>query len=153
MESIVDLTEDMAFHMEAPGQPRPMVRPRKYRNIWVSPSKTKIGSFREEAKRARSGDEIVFEDGVLVEVEIQFYMKRPVCHFKGRDRTKSLKSVVSSGWSSCGGDIDNLCKFVLDALQGVVYKNDRQVVRLVVSKRKDDKGSCEGRTVVNVKEC
>ena len=31
-------------------------------------------------------------------------------------------------------DLDNLCKAVLDGLQGIIFKNDRQVKRLVLTK-------------------
>jgi Holliday junction resolvase RusA-like endonuclease len=31
-------------------------------------------------------------------------------------------------------DIDNLCKFVLDALNGILYNDDRQIVTLKASK-------------------
>lgn len=39
-------------------------------------------------------------------------------------------------------DVDNLSKAVLDALKGVVYEDDRQIVRLVVNKyfRRIDSG-------------
>lgn len=35
------------------------------------------------------------------------------------------------------GDVDNYAKLVQDALQGTVYRNDRQVVRLEVRRRID----------------
>ena len=47
-------------------------------------------------------------------------------------------------------DIDNLAKFVLDALNGLLYTDDRQVVKLLVYKLLDNQGECEGRTVVEV---
>ena len=37
------------------------------------------------------------------------------------------------------GDIDGILKVVLDSLQGVVYKNDSQITRLVVEKHDDKK--------------
>lgn len=40
------------------------------------------------------------------------------------------------GWPAHGrADIDNLAKSVLDGLQGIAYRNDRQVYELFVSKR------------------
>jgi len=33
-------------------------------------------------------------------------------------------------------DVDNFSKCVLDALQGIVFKNDRQIVALMITKRK-----------------
>ena len=48
-------------------------------------------------------------------------------------------------------DIDNLAKFVLDSLNGIAYKDDCQVVKLVVYKLMDNAGPCTGRTIVEVK--
>lgn len=38
------------------------------------------------------------------------------------------------------GDVDNLAKPILDALQGVVYRNDRQIAE-AVSRRRDIESS------------
>ena len=42
------------------------------------------------------------------------------------------------------GDIDNVCKVVLDALEGVVFKNDNVVTTVLASKMwsVSTKGSC-----------
>jgi Holliday junction resolvase RusA-like endonuclease len=40
-------------------------------------------------------------------------------------------------WPTEAGDIDGPIKLTLDAMQGVVYENDRQVKRLEVERRKD----------------
>lgn len=47
-------------------------------------------------------------------------------------------------------DVDNLAKFTLDAMNGTVYTDDVQVVRLVVTKVYDNKDDCSGRTEVKV---
>ena len=49
-------------------------------------------------------------------------------------------------------DIDNLVKFVLDGVNGLVYKDDKQVVKLVAYKLYDSESDCGGRTVVEVTE-
>ena len=36
-----------------------------------------------------------------------------------------------------GGDLDNRLKVILDALEGIVYKDDKQVVRIVAEKVMD----------------
>ncbi len=38
-----------------------------------------------------------------------------------------------------GGDLDNRLKVILDALEGIVYKNDKQVVKIVAKKIMDSK--------------
>ena len=47
-------------------------------------------------------------------------------------------------------DIDNLCKFLLDSLNGVLYNNDRQVIRLVAEKSFCDDHSGNGYTSVSI---
>lgn len=52
--------------------------------------------------------------------------------------------------TSCRNDLDNLLQSVMDALQGIVYEDDRQVVE--VSGRKVPKNGKEYRTEVRVSE-
>jgi Holliday junction resolvase RusA-like endonuclease len=49
-------------------------------------------------------------------------------------------------------DIDNLAKFVLDALTGIVYKDDKQVAKMVELKMWDNLAAHNGRTVIYFKE-
>ena len=44
-------------------------------------------------------------------------------------------------------DIDKLCRAVLDALSSVVWVDDRQVARLVASKRWPDEGEAPGASI------
>ena len=48
-------------------------------------------------------------------------------------------------------DVDNLAKFVLDALNGVLYVDDKQVASLTVTKVYDDEEPYTGSTDVIVK--
>jgi Holliday junction resolvase RusA-like endonuclease len=47
-------------------------------------------------------------------------------------------------------DVDNLAKFVMDSLNGVLYVDDRQVVNLNVMKVLDSEGPCFGATEVEI---
>ena len=88
-------------------------------------------------------------------------MRRPANHFVSSRRTgpgARLKSAFSAGLSSAGGggvghirsDVDNLAKFVMDSLNGVVYADDRQVTSLNVVKVLDPDGPCLGATEVEI---
>ena len=95
---------------------------------------------------------VVFGVGVPVVVTVKFFMRRPNHDFKGGNRSSGcLKSMVALV-RPIRPDIDNLAKFVLDGLNGLVYSDDRQVVKLVASKLLDMEGDCGGRTVVEVAE-
>ena len=149
-----NLRRDYQFSCFVPGQPRPMERPRKFRNHWVSPSAARIKAFKDACLVARTIDYVPFPAGVPVTVEIWFRMKRPNSHFKSGNRWCSLltnfaRRLVHQPY---GADIDNLAKLVLDAMNGVVYHDDRQVVRLVVEKRLDTINECHGSIHVTVTE-
>lgn len=50
-------------------------------------------------------------------------------------RKKREKALAGEIWPTGKPDIDNSCKLVADALNGIVWKDDKQIVRLVASKR------------------
>ena len=95
----------------------------------------------------------LFEATVPVAMEITFYMKRPLKDFKNGNReVGNLKHSIPNGPTVCVPDIDNMAKFVLDACNGLLYQDDRQVVKLTLLKLRDNDGLCNGRTVLDVKE-
>jgi len=141
------------FFVELSGNPRPMGRPRKYRNHWMSPSKKAVNEMKKSIMAARPIDEVMFPAGIPVAVEIRFYMRRPNSHFKRgvRWHTDITASAAMQSVQPFGADIDNLAKLVLDAMNKAIYQDDNQVVKLIVTKWKDNNYECEGRTVVVVK--
>ena len=50
------------------------------------------------------------------------------------------------------GDLDNLDKFVMDALQGLIYTNDKQVQKQLIRKIYHRDGDCEGEIVIKVQQ-
>ena len=50
-------------------------------------------------------------------------------------------------------DNDNLAKLLLDAVKGVLYEDDAQVVDLQIIKLRDNEGLCEGRIAIQVGIC
>ena len=78
-------------------------------------------------------------------------MPRPLTDFAGRNRLTG--SHISIGPSSEAlSDSDNFAKLVLDAMNGVMFCDDRQVVMLKVVKTCDDCGMCNGSTEVLVRK-
>jgi Holliday junction resolvase RusA-like endonuclease len=74
------------------------------------------------------------------------------CQWKtsgGKDnlhQSRELDQVIPYGVA----EINNLGKLVLDALNGVVYTDDRQVVELTLHKLLDNKMDCLGCTIIKV---
>ena len=75
-------TIDRTFSMELTGQPTPQSRPRKYRNVWVNPSKKALKAIKEAAIQARTINKVLFPKDVEVTVQIDFHLSRPKSHFK-----------------------------------------------------------------------
>ncbi len=96
------------------GKPVPKGRPRFVRGRAITPPETRVAE-RRIATIARSSG--VRPRAGHVQVMIEFY--------------------VSTG---VRGDIDNLAKLVLDALNGVAWVDDRQVVELDVAISRCPKG-------------
>jgi Holliday junction resolvase RusA-like endonuclease len=102
---------------------------------------------------------VLFSEGESLRLSIIFRMKRPASHFVAGRRT-GPSSRLKPAFSSAGGrpmpaaairsDVDNLAKFVMDSLNGVLYVDDRQVVNLNVVKVLDSEGPCFGATEVEI---
>lgn len=71
-----------------------------------------------------------------VKMEFMFFFKRPLTHFYGKERkAQKLKEDFAVAYPKSGGDIDNILKFCLDALEGVLYINDCSVIKLTAEKK------------------
>jgi Holliday junction resolvase RusA-like endonuclease len=102
----------------------------------------------------------VFEKQVI-SIQIISRMKRPMKHFianrpgPGRLRqstnNQSTGAVSTSHLQVTRTDVDNLAKFVLDSLNGVLYEDDRQVASLQVTKVYDDEYPYTGSTDVIIR--
>jgi len=99
----------------------------KYGRTWsYEPAKTK--NWKKEIKRQMliykamelKGEEIFFE--TPIRLQLKFFFNKP----------KSLPKRTE--YHSKKPDITNLVKAVEDALEGILYKNDSQIVKLVASK-------------------
>jgi len=55
-----------------------------------------------------------------------------------RVKPRNGKIAVTLHFYGCKGDADNLAKSVLDALNGIAYRDDRQVVELHVFVERDE---------------
>lgn len=66
-----------------------------------------------------------------VAVELVFWFSRPASHYGIKAGISYLKPTAPiEPISSRVGDLDKLCRAILDALTGVAYLDDRQVVEL-----------------------
>ena len=72
-----------------------------------------------------------------VDVHIIYHFKRPKSHYRTGKYSKELKPDTPICHIT-KPDVDNLIKFTLDVLSGVLYKDDNQVVSVTAIKLYDD---------------
>jgi len=83
-----------------------------------------------------------------LKVNVEFYFPRPKNHYRSGRYSEELKKNAPTIHSSMP-DVDNLAKFVLDAMNGAFYNDDRQVVELNCHKEYTSKNS-KGYTIVTI---
>lgn len=84
----------------------------------------------------------VFGDGPLKVVH-KAYIPRPKSHFRGSMIGNELRPSALPIWKA-RVDVDNLGKFVLDGMNGIVFSDDHLITSLTTEKEYDDEhiGKC-----------
>jgi Holliday junction resolvase RusA-like endonuclease len=119
-----------AIVFTVPGKPVPKQRARKGPNGWYTPTETRryeraVGFHATRARQVHTATGGEWPMGRRYEVEV-------LCVWADRRRR----------------DIDNVLKSVLDGLNGVLFADDSQVVRAIVSRSEPERAT---RTVVRVR--
>ena len=73
-----------------------------------------------------------------ISIDLNFFMKRPKSHFRTGKNSHLLKKSAPI-YCSQKPDLDNLAKFVLDAMNGSFYTDDAQIIKMTCCKVFDDK--------------
>lgn len=136
----------MNIKLIIPGNPIAKKRPRFVRRgKFVGAyncQETEEGRFAMEARFQLSGVESIPMESAIY-LTCNFYMPIPKSWTK-----KKLRELEQSGISHVSKpDLDNLCKFVKDALNGVAWKDDNQIIVLWAEKEY----SHNPRTELNIK--
>jgi len=159
--------KDKSIYFCVGGKPVPLVRHRttssgKFFRTY-NPSAQKQEAFRNEVigvlpgtfvpfrgDPARDDDGNTAEEGRLsscLELRLIFRMRRPRSHFVNRRPGPGrLRPNVPPLLYDGATDIDNLAKFVMDAMNGVLYDDDKQIVTVSATKVYDNVGDCLGAT-------
>jgi Holliday junction resolvase RusA-like endonuclease len=147
----------LSVQFKVRGEPRPLVRHRSSRGFMYNPSAPRQESFRNIVKELvyqEAGASLVplFAEGVPLVMKIILRIKRPNNHFvasrRGPDR---MREKAPDQTAPTRSDVDNLGKLVLDALNGLLYHDDRQIISLHLTKLLDNDGLCEGSTEVYIR--
>jgi Holliday junction resolvase RusA-like endonuclease len=142
------------------GKPIPLPRPRGFVTSKgvvkaYSPVKGRGSAFSKQLVMLLGGAKASFpifqqgDQGLCV--TITFRIRRPNNHYKGGNRNLGLILENKMMERVTGGDIDNLSKFPLDAMNKVVYHDDNMVTTLLVSKIWCEDPDSDGSTTIKVK--
>ena len=141
------------------GSPVAMARPRFVKKTGVAyiprVQKKDLNSIKVAMANAlEDKTRVLFEKNTPVYLKITFHMKRPLHHFRGarRGAGRVKEDYVDLCASHTMKDLDNMLKMVMDAGNGVLYDDDKQVVQAFVGKHYDDEGSCLGQTTISVEK-
>ena len=80
--------------------------------------------FQEYVRAVLGNNHQIWSEKSLFKMEITFMMQRPLHHFINSDRERGLKVNITldeQNFTLLKRDLDNMVKFVLDGLQGIVY--------------------------------
>ena len=109
------------------GKVRGKARPRKGKHGFYTPNDTK--SYEESIKR-----EYIKQCNKKLDGPVEFilYIYKTKAKF-----TKKEKALIEEDkcWCITKPDTDNVVKLVLDALNGIAYKDDNQVVKITAFKK------------------
>ena len=100
----------------------------------------------------KSVDSPLFVATEHLAVTMIFRMKRPKSHFvNSKPGPGRLKEKSPSQLSPIRSDVDNLTKFVLDSMNGLIYEDDRQVTSIHATKILDNANFCRGSIEVHIR--
>jgi Holliday junction resolvase RusA-like endonuclease len=105
------------------GRPLPFARQ-------VDPSATDKADFIAQCRQWAPDSPILKP----LRLEVRFFFPRPTGHYRTGKHADEVKANAPC-WPTCRPDIDNCLKLVLDALNGVFFKDDAQIVQLDCSKQ------------------
>jgi Holliday junction resolvase RusA-like endonuclease len=117
------------------GQPLALKRHRSGNGFLYNPSAKAQQSFctTVESLFANHAAPLFPRDDYLTVVMV-FYLKRPKNHYVGNKVAPERLRPTAPLYTKSPPDVDNLAKFVLDSMNGLLFHDDRQVVSLHATK-------------------
>ena len=121
----------VSFHVY--GQPVAQGSKRVIRGNLIEMADARLRSWRQDVAAVASEQMTDRPWQGPVMVTISFYMVRPKAHFGTGKNAEKLKPQAPA-YPATHPDIDKLARSVLDALTGICFHDDRQVVALALGK-------------------
>lgn len=131
--STTDLKYQQSIHLQILGDPKPQKRHRSVRmgnfNRQYDPSAADKGDFLSIVQKYAPETPYA----TPLQLDLRFYFTRPKSHYKTGKNAHLLKDNPPE-YHTARPDVDNLSKFVMDALNKIYWKDDSYIVSLNVQK-------------------
>lgn len=115
-----------------PGQPVPKERPRATRNGHIyTPKKTKDYEQLVKQLYKIKYKNAIFEKDIPLLMEITAYFGIPKSDSKEKKEKKNNGEILPT----IKADADNICKIIMDSMNGLAYEDDKQITDVKVKKR------------------
>ena len=124
----------MKVEFTVPGQPRGKERPKFANGIAYTPKKTVEYENRIKTSYLEKYGLKKFDEEAALVIHIIAVFEPPA----SLSQVKKAK-LLKSGFPTKKPDIDNICKVVMDAMNKLVYKDDKQVVAVSMQKTYGEK--------------
>lgn len=136
----------MTISFTVPGVPLGKQRPRhnRYTNATYTPEKTKLREEEIAVEYKRHVGGCRFPTDSYLELSIVALMPIP----KRSSKAMREKMIMHNVLPTTKPDCDNILKLVADALNGVAYDDDKQIVKMTVTKLYSERPA----TVIIVKD-
>ena len=141
--------------VEIPGRPTPQKRFHGKSGQVFNGCIRETNNFKKimiETLNRKYGENIklpFFIGNTPLSMKVMFFFERPKYHL---NRRNEVKEAFKSQWCTKKIDVDNCCKFVLDACSTICYEDDKQIVELHAYKKWDKNNNSNGRTIVQIEE-
>lgn len=134
------------IRIEVPGPPVPWARARRRgRRYYTAPEVTTHRDAIRDAWIAAGRPCVTAEDPLSL--SLTFYLARPGSHYRTGRNAHRLRDGAPR-FATGKPDIDNLQKLVLDALNGLLYRDDAQVICVAAAGKHWAGGHDPPRTVI-----
>ena len=129
-EELAKMSGKQSVFIHVPYEPFPQGRPRVTRWGTYDPSKDKKNWFKTIA-----ADEYFKQrkEPIKAPIEIEIIFVLPIP--KSTSKKKAKQMIEGSIKHVKKPDLDNLSRLVTDGLTGIVYEDDRQIYKMVLSKK------------------
>lgn len=137
-----ELLDVSPYELVIPGDPVPWsagTNPKTGGKIISGRVTVQVGKIVEEWNRCHGHRGIWLEKGRPVQLGLEFYVTRPKTTHYGSGRNARILNAagLASHFPTARPDLSNLVKLAEDALTGLVWQDDDQIVRLHPSPSKD----------------